>query len=86
MEPIDNTRRVVAPAETPDRERLEELERCFECGAVVTPEGPHGSKVAEGIILCPECCARANADEEEPVTLRLPPCWYDDLVGESHHT
>lgn len=71
---------------TPDRERLDELDRCFECGAIVAPEDLHGSKVAEGIVLCPECCRRASPVDDEAPTLRLPKGWYEDLAGESHHT
>ncbi len=72
-------------AHTPDREELDERTRCFECGAIIPPSDGRGLAVAEGIVLCHDCCVRRGGrfDGEHQVW-SMPP-WFDDLVGQGPH-
>jgi hypothetical protein len=76
----------VLPAKVTERESAEEPARCFECSRFIAPPIELGLEVAEGVVLCADCCRARRADRGGMHERWAMPEWFDDLAGPTHHT
>jgi hypothetical protein len=66
-------------------EASEEQARCFECNRMIAPPVERGLEVAEGVVLCADCCQSRSRDHGGMHERWEIPEWFDDLAGSPPH-